>query len=137
MRKSVSRTTRLACTVLAFTVLAVTALAGSTLAGSTLAGTAAAAPGSPCPHSGALCLWDQANYQGNPFNVRALDPAVGTCVDLFDHKWGEGRAKSGFNNGARTASLFTSRDCTGRPYPIDAGSGHPNIPIKANSVYVY
>ncbi|WHT16016.1 peptidase inhibitor family I36 protein [Crossiella sp. CA-258035] len=127
MRKSVSRTARLV-----LTAFAVTALAGSALAG-----TAAAAPASPCPHSGALCLWDQENFQGNPFNVRALDPERGTCVNLFDHKWGEGRAKSGFNNGSRTASLFTSRDCTGRPYPISPGSGDSSIDIAANSVYVY
>lgn len=127
VRKSVARTTRFA-----LTALAVTALAAAPLAG-----TAAAAPENPCPHSGALCLWDQENYQGpNRFNVKALDPNKGTCVNLAEHGWPNGRAKSGWNNNTRTASLFASADCTGRPYPLSPG-GAPTISFPSNSVYVY
>ncbi|MBP2471717.1 hypothetical protein JOF53_000589 [Crossiella equi] len=113
-------------------------LAVAALAGGAFATPASAAPQGECEFSRTLCLFDQEGYGGARFTVNALDPQVGTCVNLVEHGWGAGRAKSGINtNTQRAAVLFPNADCTGRGWPVNAGSRDPRIGLPANGVYVY
>lgn len=99
-----------------------------------LAVTPAAQAAEPnCTYTDAFCAWDKPNYEGNPWNVMPIGSSA--CVDLAAHGWGE-RVRSAYNNSAKTASLFESTNCTGRPYPIDGKTGHAGITFKANSVFV-
>jgi hypothetical protein len=108
------------------------------------AGTAAAATSSgagaaagTCPFTRTLCLWDGTGYTGAQFNVQALNPSVGTCVDLAAHGWPNGRAKSGKNTASQPARLYTGTNCTGSVYQIMPGGSYGSIKFASNSVYVY
>lgn len=112
------------------------AFAGLLLLGSANVALApAAAAAGTCDFTNTLCLWDQPQFSGSQFNVRSMVDG-GTCVDLVAHGWG-GRARSGINTNSKTASLFASDDCTGRPYPVDPGSRSADLTFSANSVFVY
>jgi len=86
-----------------------------------------------CPFTDAFCAWDQTNYEGQRFNVLPIGSSA--CVDLVEHGWGD-RIRSAYNNSTKTASLFASDDCTGRPYPIDGKTGQSSITFPAKSVFV-
>ncbi|WP_437963827.1 peptidase inhibitor family I36 protein [Sorangium sp. So ce260] len=90
----------------------------------------------PCPFDGVLCLFEEEGYGGEIFNVRALNPQVGTCVNLPEHGW-EGRAHSAYNTNGVHAAMFQNEDCIGYPYPIYAESGLSPMPFVPKSVYVY
>lgn len=90
----------------------------------------------PCPFDNVLCLFEEEDYGGEIFNVRALDPQVGACVNLPEHGW-EGRAHSAYNTNGVSAAMFQNEDCTGYPYPIPAESGLSPLPFIPKSVYVY
>jgi Peptidase inhibitor family I36 len=99
-----------------------------------LAVTPAAQAAEPdCTYTDAFCAWDQMQYQGAKFNVIPLGSSA--CVNLAEHGWGN-RVRSAYNNSTKTASLFESTNCTGRPYPIDGKTGQPDITFKANSVFI-
>jgi len=99
-----------------------------------LAVTPAASAAEPnCTFTDAFCAWDKVDYEGNPWNVMPIGSSA--CVDLVEHGWGE-RIRSAYNNSTKTASLFESTNCTGRPYPIDGKTGQPDITFKARSVFV-
>ncbi|WP_437895634.1 peptidase inhibitor family I36 protein [Sorangium sp. So ce124] len=90
----------------------------------------------PCPFDSVLCLFEEEDYGGEIFNVRALNPQVGTCVNLPEHGW-EGRAHSAYNTNGVGAAMFQNEDCIGYPYPIYAESGLSPLPFIPKSVYVY
>lgn len=90
-------------------------------------------PGSLCPFTNTLCLFEQANFGGQRFNVSALNPN-GVCVDLVEHGWG-GRARSAVNTHASNAGAFPNDDCTGQPVGITAFE--PTLPLQPNSVFVF
>jgi hypothetical protein len=90
-------------------------------------------PSSLCPFSNALCLFDQANFEGQRFNVSSLN-ANGTCVNLVDHGWGA-RARSAINTNTSTPSVFPNADCTG--HPIGIGAFEPTLPLLPNSAFVF
>lgn len=128
-------------TLLAVALLTVTTgtAAGAT-APASAAGAATAARAtatSPCPFTGSLCLWDNTRFRGTRFAVAALDPTVGSCVDLAAHRWPNGRARSGHNAGTQTARLYTTIDCTGEYYELLPGSTYRSIRFNSNSVFVY
>jgi hypothetical protein len=99
--------------------------------------TAAAAADSTCPFTRSLCLWDGTDFTGTRFNVQALDPSVGACVNLASHGWGNGRAKSAKNTANQVARLYTNTNCTGSSYQLIPGGGYTPINFASNSVYVY
>lgn len=103
------------------------------LAGLAITPAAHAAAEPDCTFTDAFCAWDQINYEGAKFNVVPLGSSA--CVNLAEHGWGE-RIRSAYNNSTKTASLFVSTNCTGRPYPIDGKTGQPDITFKANSVFI-
>lgn len=105
-------------------------------AGAAVGATAAAAD-STCTFTRTLCLWENQNYGGARFTVSALNPAVGTCVDLAWHGWGAGRAESARNTAGQSATLYPTTNCTGSGYTIPPGSSVPTIGFVSNSVYVY
>lgn len=86
-----------------------------------------------CPFSNALCLFDQANFGGQRFNVSSLNPN-GTCVDLAQHGWG-GRARSAVNTNSSNAAAFPNADCTGQP--VGLSGLEPTLPLQPNSVFVF
>ncbi|WP_437334574.1 peptidase inhibitor family I36 protein [Sorangium sp. So ce394] len=90
----------------------------------------------PCPFDGVLCLFEEEGYGGEIFNVRALNPQVGTCVNLPEHGW-EGRAHSAYNTNGVAAAIFTNEDCLGYPYPVYGESGLSPLPFIPKSVYVF
>ncbi|XYH98589.1 peptidase inhibitor family I36 protein [Sorangium sp. So ce1128] len=90
----------------------------------------------PCPFDNVLCLFEEEGYGGEIFNVRALDPQVGTCVNLPEHGW-EGRAHSAYNTNGVNAAIFQNEDCTGYPYPVYGESGLSPLPFVPKSVYVF
>ncbi|KYF89793.1 hypothetical protein BE20_19580 [Sorangium cellulosum] len=90
----------------------------------------------PCPFDGVLCLFEEEGYGGEIFNVRALNPQVGTCVNLPEHGW-EGRAHSAYNTNGVGAAIFTNEDCLGYPYPVSGESGLSPLPFVPKSVYVF
>ncbi|AGP41722.1 hypothetical protein BE04_50780 [Sorangium cellulosum] len=90
----------------------------------------------PCPFDGVLCLFEEEGYGGEIFNVRALNPQVGTCVNLPEHGW-EGRAHSAYNTNGAAAAIFTNEDCIGYPYPVFGESGLSPLPFVPKSVYVF
>lgn len=92
----------------------------------TLAGT--------CPFSNTLCLFEDPGYNGARFTVLALNPTVGTCVDLVSHGW-EARAHSAINTNPTPATLYTNVNCTGSSYTISGSP--PSFTFAAKSVYVY
>ena len=102
------------------------------LAGLSIAPAASAAEPN-CTVIDGFCAWDQTGYEGTPWNARPLGSSA--CVDLAARGWGE-RIRSAYNNSTKTASLFASDDCTGRPYPIEGRTGQSDITFKANSVFV-
>lgn len=120
--------------------LALSVLAGVALAGGG-AGTAAASPAaradSTCTFARTVCLWDQPSYGGNRFTAQASNPTTGTCVNLAQHGWGNGRPKSGRNNGTQVARLYTSTNCTGTPYQLIPQGGYGTISFNSNSIYLY
>ncbi|AVT39588.1 hypothetical protein C6W10_27635 [Plantactinospora sp. BB1] len=87
-----------------------------------------------CEFSSALCLFEGTSYTGARFTVSALDPAVGACVDLVEHGWGE-RAHSWINTNSRAALLYVNDDCTGRPMLLSGSN--PAFTFPAKSVFVY
>ena len=91
-------------------------------------------PADLCPFSGSLCLFDQANFGGARFNVRALNPSVGTCVNLSEHGWGA-RARSAVNTNTRGATVFPNPDCTG--HGIGVSSVEPTLPLLPNGAFVF
>ncbi|MDP9793262.1 hypothetical protein J2S43_001774 [Catenuloplanes nepalensis] len=118
---------------LLLTAAAAIATGALALPGTAAAATPAAATPT-CEFTRAVCLWDAA---GNRFNVSALNPAVGTCVDLAWHGWGNGRATSGANTGTRTAVLYSNTDCSGGSYQLVPQGQYPSISFPSNSIYVY
>lgn len=93
-----------------------------------------AAVSSPCPWSNTLCLFEGENYTGAVFNVRALNPRVGTCVNLPEHGW-EGRAHSAINTNSATAAMFLNENCVGGPAPVQGSI--PSLGFTPKSVWVY
>jgi hypothetical protein len=87
-----------------------------------------------CPFSDTLCLFERANFDGARFNVRALDPSAGTCVDLAAHGWA-GRARSAVNTNSRSATVFPNPDCTG--HPIGVNELEPTLPLLPNGAFVF
>ncbi|MGK3998577.1 peptidase inhibitor family I36 protein [Sorangium sp. So ce1024] len=90
----------------------------------------------PCPFDNVLCLFEEEDYGGEIFNVRALNPQVGTCVNLPEHGW-EGRAHSAYNTNSAGAAIFTNENCIGYPYPVFGESGLSPLPFIPKSVYVF
>jgi hypothetical protein len=90
----------------------------------------------PCPFDSVLCLFEEEGYGGEIFNVRALNPQVGTCVNLPEHGW-EGKAHSAYNTNGVGAAMFQNEDCIGYPYPIYAESGLSPLPFIPKSVCVF
>ena len=90
-----------------------------------------------CPSPGWLCLWDGTRSRGTLFTVAAADPAAGTCVDLAEHQWGDGRARSARNTGSQAAQLYPTTDCTGTPYEILPGHSYRRLRFASNSVFVH
>ncbi|GAA2682984.1 hypothetical protein GCM10010428_51990 [Actinosynnema pretiosum subsp. pretiosum] len=88
-----------------------------------------------CEFSSTLCLWDRTGFTGARFTVSPFPPGTATCVDLVEHGWGE-RARSAVNTSTKTMALFLTDDCTGHPYPVDAGSSQSELNIAANSAWV-
>lgn len=88
-----------------------------------------------CEFSTTLCLWDRTGFTGTRFTASPFPPGTATCVDLVEHGWGE-RARSAVNTSTRTMALFLTDDCTGHPYPVDAGSSQSELSIAANSAWV-
>ncbi|MFI6987506.1 peptidase inhibitor family I36 protein [Nonomuraea wenchangensis] len=101
-------------------VLAVAAaLVGLTPA--TASATTAATTDELCPFTDTLCLFDGEDYTGTRLNVAPMGSDA-VCVDLVEHGWGGGRAKSAINTSTRTANMFQySTDCTGYGAPIHTG----------------
>jgi hypothetical protein len=91
-------------------------------------------PADLCPFSNTLCLFDQANFGGQRFNVRALDPNVGACVDLVSHGWGA-RARSAANTNSRSGTVFPNPDCTGRG--IGDNDLEATLPLLPNGAFVF
>ncbi|TDC82872.1 aspartate aminotransferase family protein [Micromonospora sp. KC606] len=56
--------------------------------------------------------------------------AVGTCVDLAAHGWGNGRAKSARNTASQPARLYTTTNCTGTSYQIMPGGTYGSISLQ-------
>ncbi|MDR7274889.1 peptidase inhibitor family I36 protein [Catenuloplanes atrovinosus] len=98
---------------------------------------APASAASTCEFTRTLCLWENPSYGGARFTVQALNPSVGTCVDLAWHGWGSGRAESARNTASTAATLYTGTACTGTAYQIPPGASIPSIAFNSNSVYVY
>ncbi|WP_426750376.1 peptidase inhibitor family I36 protein [Myxococcus sp. Y35] len=121
-----------------------TLLGLSTAASLSLTATALLAPApasasedTPCPYSGALCLFEGPDFTGEMWNVMAWPPGgSGTCVNLPEHGWGD-RAVSAINTGPYTASLFLNEDCEGGPYPIGPGEWVSPLGFAPRSVWVY
>ncbi|WP_438007515.1 peptidase inhibitor family I36 protein [Sorangium sp. So ce321] len=90
----------------------------------------------PCPFDNVLCLFEEEGYGGEIFNVRALNPQVGTCVNLPEHGW-EGRAHSAYNTNGVGAAIFQNENCIGYPYPVFGESGLSPLPFVPKSVYVF
>ncbi|WP_437623069.1 peptidase inhibitor family I36 protein [Sorangium sp. So ce1151] len=90
----------------------------------------------PCPFDNVLCLFEEEGYGGEIFNVRALNPQVGTCVNLPEHGW-EGRAHSAYNTNGAGAAIFQNENCIGYPYPVSGESGLSPLPFVPKSVYVF
>ncbi|MFD7660390.1 peptidase inhibitor family I36 protein [Actinosynnema sp. NPDC059797] len=107
---------------------------GGLLAALVVQAPAASAAGT-CEFTNTLCAWEQANFGGARFTVAPLPPHQGVCVDLVEHGWGN-RIRSTVNTSSKTASLFASDDCTGRPFPIEGNSSNPSVTFAANSVFV-
>jgi hypothetical protein len=87
-----------------------------------------------CPFSNTLCLFEHANFGGARFNVKALDPSPGTCVDLAAHGWAA-RARSAVNTNSRSATVFPNPDCTGRG--IGIGDLEATLPLLPNGAFVF
>lgn len=91
-------------------------------------------PADLCPFSDTLCLFDKANFDGKRFNVRALDPSTGTCVNLAEHGWAA-RARSAVNTNSRSAAVFPNPDCTG--HPIGINGLEATLPLLPNGAFVF
>ncbi|MEE6262282.1 peptidase inhibitor family I36 protein [Plantactinospora sonchi] len=116
-------------------------LAVAVLAGGAIATPATAAPSAAntaatdtCDLFRALCLFEGAGHTGARFTVSALNPDVGTCVDLVEHGWAD-RAHSSVNTNSRAATLFPNDDCTGRPLLLSGSN--PGFSFPGKSVFVY
>ncbi|MCX2926652.1 peptidase inhibitor family I36 protein [Streptomyces sp. NEAU-W12] len=90
-------------------------------------------PGTACPFSRTLCLFDGADYSGDRFTVQSLDPSASVCVDLVEHGWGD-RARSAVNTATQPASLYPNPDCTGRGVSVTGAA--PSLPFQPQSVRV-
>jgi hypothetical protein len=88
-----------------------------------------------CP-DGSFCLFENPSFDGQRFEVRALDPEQGVCVNLVEHGWGA-RARSAINAGSKTASILPNPDCTGEPVGIPGNSAEATLPLLPNSAFVY
>ncbi|ATB30815.1 peptidase inhibitor family I36 protein [Melittangium boletus] len=97
---------------------------------------ASAEGSSPCPWANTLCLFEGENFTGAVFNVRALNPSTGTCVNLPEHGW-EGRAHSAINTNSDVASMFLNEDCIGGPAPIHGHESLSSLGFTPKSVWVY
>ena len=71
----------------------------------------------PCPFDNVLCLFEEEGYGGEIFNVRALNPQVGTCVNLPEHGW-EGRAHSAYNTNSAGAAMCCEPAASVRSQPL-------------------
>ena len=91
-------------------------------------------PAELCPFSDALCLFEHANFGGERFNVRALDPSAGTCVNLEEHGWAA-RARSAVNTNSRSAAVFPNADCTG--HGIGINGLEATLPLLPNGAFVF
>jgi Peptidase inhibitor family I36 len=107
------------------------------LIGLTVAAGPARAADSTCPFDRTFCAWEDTGFSGARFNVQALNPTTGTCVDLAAHGWGAGRIESARNTANRTATLWSNRNCTGSSYLIQPGGAYSPVTFASNSVYVY
>ena len=87
-----------------------------------------------CPFGNSLCLFEQANFGGARFDVKALDSNAGTCVNLASHGWGA-RARSAVNTNLRSATVFPNSNCTGRG--IGIGSLEATLPLLPNGAFVF
>jgi|1185.fasta_scaffold720864_1 hypothetical protein len=88
-----------------------------------------------CNFTDTLCMWDQTDFGGANLNVSPMQPNPSACVNLAEHGWGN-RVRSAINTSSKTASLFESTNCTGRPYPVEGNSAKSSITFGANSVWV-
>jgi hypothetical protein len=109
--------------------------------GNTERGTLLFSPGSiwvfdACSFTGVLCLYERVDFNGAEFNVRALNPATGTCVNLVTHGWG-GRAASAVNTNTRFATLYSGPDCSGSTLNVGANSWDRALAFAPNSVFVF
>lgn len=100
----------------------------------THAAAAQASTGS-CAFIGTLCVWDQPDFQGEQTTFSPLPPKTTACIDLTTHGWAD-RIRSAINTSSKSASLFTTADCTGQPYQIAANTGRSSITYAARSVWV-
>ena len=91
-------------------------------------------PADLCPFSNSLCLFERANFDGARFNVKALDPNAGACVNLAAHGWGA-RARSAVNTNPRSAAVFPNPDCTG--HPIGINGLEATLPLLPNGAFVF
>jgi hypothetical protein len=87
-----------------------------------------------CPFSNTLCLFERANFEGERFNVKALDASAGACVNLVAHGWGA-RVRSAVNTNPRSATLFPNPDCTGRGIGISGLEA--TLPLLPNGAFVF
>lgn len=134
-RKKQSVLRRTGVMLAAITTAVVTAGAGPATAAPAAAADRSGLTGD-CPFVNTLCLFDDYNYGGARFNVRALDPSVGACVDLAAHGWGGGRVKSAINTNPAYATLRVNGDCTGYGFSI-SGSVPSFTLFEADGVFVY
>ena len=89
-----------------------------------------------CNYAGSLCLYERVDFNGAEFTAKALNPAVGTCVNLAAHGWG-GRAASAVNRNAASAVLYSGTNCTGASYAVAGNYWNRALDFSANSVFVY
>ena len=105
--------------------------------GLTVVASPAQAADSTCSFTGTFCAWEDPGFAGARFNVRALNPSVGTCVDLAAHGWGAGRIESARNTATQAARLYSNSNCTGSSYLVQPGGSYSPVSFASNSVYVY
>ena len=111
------------------------------IAGNSVKNTLLYSPGSiwvfnACTYSSTLCLYDRVDFNGAEFTVSALNPSVGTCVDLVSHGWGS-RAVSAVNTNTASAVLYTGPNCTGSTLTVSGSSWDRAFTFPAASVFVH
>lgn len=97
-----------------------------------LAATAAPAVAQDSSVASTLTLFEGENFTGDSFA-----PESGTCVNLTDHGWGDGRVNSAINSGSNSAVLFMNEDCVGDPFQVAPNSSRASLgTFSPNSVLV-